>query len=239
MATEMSPPKDWLTTLPTRHHRMAAMEVWEMEYQHTDYRHDQAVCVELQQAVRNRHWSPERLAQATALPAHTVLKHLGGELEPSADELLRYCAALGLSRERLLAKAALGGVQRVRTDRRASLLAVQELLSEIWGEATGEEREQMLGYVQQLGEHIQQRRQGSRLGDAKVPQESTECERCVEYRAQLERLELESVAQRRAVLSSDTRNQIRQHTATARVQAGLPAIPKGSSDGPEDYEQVQ
>ena len=210
-----------------------------MEYQHTDYGHDQAVCVELRHAVRNRHWSPEKLAQATALPVERVLKHLRGELEPSTDELARYSAALGLSREKLLAKAALEGADSVRTDTRASLLAVQELLGEIWGEATGEEREQMLGYVQQLGEQIQQRRQGSRVADAKVPQESTECERCVEYRAQLERLELETAAHRRVVLSSDTRNQIRQHTATARVQAGLPAIPKGSSDGPEDYEQVQ
>ncbi len=107
------------------------MEVWELEYQHTDYRHDQAVCVELQQAVRNRHWSPERLAQATALPVERVLKHLGGELEPSTDELARYSAALGLSREKLLVKAALEGADSVRTDRRASLLAVQELLV-IW-----------------------------------------------------------------------------------------------------------
>ncbi len=121
-----------------------------VEYQSTDYEGDETIIEELRHAVEVRHWPPERLAEATSIPPERVERHLEGREEPRAEELTRYSAALGLSSERLKARAAKEGVGDAREDRAASLLAARQLLQEAWMGATYEEREQLLEHLERL-----------------------------------------------------------------------------------------
>ncbi|MDP9353544.1 MAG: hypothetical protein M3P51_18645 [Chloroflexota bacterium] len=121
-----------------------------MEYQSTDYGHDESVCEELRHAVGVRHWPPERLAEATSIPPERVERHLDGQEEPRVEELTRYSAALGMSPERLKARAAKEGVGDAREDPAASLPAAKQLLEEAWAGATHAERERLLEHLERL-----------------------------------------------------------------------------------------
>lgn len=128
-----------------------------MEQPLAEYGHAPSISDTLQKAVDTRHWEADRLAHVTALPVETVRQHLQGELQPTAEHLSKYSAALGLSRERLLADAAVEGSGDARSEKSASLLAVQRLLAEVWDRTTDVEREQILCLVEQLHETVQAR----------------------------------------------------------------------------------
>lgn len=128
-----------------------------MEHHLAEYGHAEGISDKLQQALETRHWPPDTLAQATALPISTVNQHLEGSLEPTAEDLEKYSAALGLSMERLLAAAAVQHQGDARVQKRASLLAIQQLLTEVWDETTAEEREDVLQYVESLSRSVQAR----------------------------------------------------------------------------------
>ncbi len=121
-----------------------------MEYQDTDYGREETVSEELRHAAEVRHWPPEKLAEATSLPEERVTGHLEGQETPSPQELTRYSAALGLSSERLLARAVKEGLEEARKDEGAALLAAKALLEEAWGKATPQEREQLLEQLERL-----------------------------------------------------------------------------------------
>ncbi len=121
-----------------------------VEYQSTDYGHDESLCEELRHAVGVSHWPPERLAEATSILPERVDRHLEGEEAPRAEKLTRYSAALGLSPERLKARAAKQGVGDAREDPAASLLAARQLLEEAWVGATHAERERLLEHLERL-----------------------------------------------------------------------------------------
>lgn len=128
-----------------------------MEQPLAEYGHAPSISDTLRQAVDTRHWEADRLAQATALPVETVRRHLQGEVQPSAEDLTKYSAALGLSPERLLADAAVEGSGDARSEKRASLLAIQRLLANAWDSTTDAEREQVLRLAEQIHETVKVR----------------------------------------------------------------------------------
>lgn len=121
-----------------------------MEYKDTNYDGDPTVADELRHATRVRHATPEALAEATALPADQVNRHLAGEAVPSPPEITRYSAALGLSEEKLLTKCGLDGKAAAERDQSAVLAAVHRLLDDVWPSAPVEEREQIIAYLRRL-----------------------------------------------------------------------------------------
>ena len=126
-----------------------------MEYVQDDFGPEGSVTEDLKKAADHRHWLPENVAQAAGMPVEKAARHLEGEEAPSTEELVRYSAVLGLSRERLLAKAAKEGVcPDVRQDTASGLVAAHELLADVWPGATPDEREQLFGYLQELSQAI-------------------------------------------------------------------------------------
>lgn len=121
-----------------------------MEYKDTNYDGDGTVAEELQHALRVRHATPEGLAEATALPAERVSKHLKGEDAPAPAEISRYSAALGLSSEKLLTKAGVDERAASESDQQAVRRAVHALLDEAWDGAGPEERYHLVKYLREM-----------------------------------------------------------------------------------------